>query len=290
MAEHYVYEIVDPRDGDIFYVGKGKGRRARDHINGRSHSRLVADRIVAIQAAGVQPRVDKTYYADHITAYCFERKRIDELKTAGVMLLNQVAGGAGRHDGRGTPSDAYRTAQGAKSRVNWKNPDYRRRVIENGKAARKEMDVQERIRAAQARKFENAEYRQQHIGKLVASNQSPAIRALRRQQMIERWRDPEERAKMLAGAAKANGDPDVRARAAEKRRKQWADPVEHARRVEAMLAAHATKWFFVKGERFKRAVDAATHFGVSVTTIQNWIKAGKAYVRPRHASERHPPR
>jgi hypothetical protein len=27
----YVYELIDPRDGKVFYVGKGKGERAWQH-------------------------------------------------------------------------------------------------------------------------------------------------------------------------------------------------------------------------------------------------------------------
>lgn len=31
MKEHYVYELRDPFDNTVFYVGKGKGRRAEQH-------------------------------------------------------------------------------------------------------------------------------------------------------------------------------------------------------------------------------------------------------------------
>lgn len=30
-SRFYVYELIDPRDGTVFYVGKGTGRRAHDH-------------------------------------------------------------------------------------------------------------------------------------------------------------------------------------------------------------------------------------------------------------------
>ncbi len=32
---HYVYRLVDPRNGETFYVGKGKDNRVFDHVNGK---------------------------------------------------------------------------------------------------------------------------------------------------------------------------------------------------------------------------------------------------------------
>ena len=31
-AGYYVYELTDPRDGSVFYVGKGKGERVYSHV------------------------------------------------------------------------------------------------------------------------------------------------------------------------------------------------------------------------------------------------------------------
>ena len=30
-ARFYVYELIDPRDGKVFYIGKGQGRRIYGH-------------------------------------------------------------------------------------------------------------------------------------------------------------------------------------------------------------------------------------------------------------------
>jgi hypothetical protein len=30
--ENYVYRLIDPRNGETFYVGKGKGNRVFDHV------------------------------------------------------------------------------------------------------------------------------------------------------------------------------------------------------------------------------------------------------------------
>lgn len=32
-SRFYVYELVDPRDGSVFYVGKGTGKRDRSHLS-----------------------------------------------------------------------------------------------------------------------------------------------------------------------------------------------------------------------------------------------------------------
>ena len=54
---YYVYAYVNPLDGQIFYVGKGKGRRVLHHLGDRTESRKGAT-IRQIRAAGKQPRLD----------------------------------------------------------------------------------------------------------------------------------------------------------------------------------------------------------------------------------------
>lgn len=53
----YVYVYVDPRDGQVFYIGKGVGARATAHLDDTSESTKV-DRIREIAAAGLEPRID----------------------------------------------------------------------------------------------------------------------------------------------------------------------------------------------------------------------------------------
>jgi hypothetical protein len=60
MAEalgHYVYLYVDPRDGKVFYIGKGKGERCLDHLyEDDDHPKV--KRIKEIFAAGLEPRIE----------------------------------------------------------------------------------------------------------------------------------------------------------------------------------------------------------------------------------------
>lgn len=54
---HYVYLLVDPRDMNIFYVGKGKGVRAIYSSQGTKNAK-VRTRIAAIKLAGLEPNLE----------------------------------------------------------------------------------------------------------------------------------------------------------------------------------------------------------------------------------------
>ncbi|MCY4589832.1 MAG: hypothetical protein OXE86_04540 [Alphaproteobacteria bacterium] len=58
---HYVYRLVDPRDGSTFYVGRGKGNRVFDHVKGalktanKGTDDLRQETINAIQSLNLKP-------------------------------------------------------------------------------------------------------------------------------------------------------------------------------------------------------------------------------------------
>lgn len=57
---YYVYQLIDPRSNQIFYVGKGSGNRAQTHLSGRDgNGNTHKDRIInKIRAAGLEPIIE----------------------------------------------------------------------------------------------------------------------------------------------------------------------------------------------------------------------------------------
>ncbi len=88
---YYVYAYVNPLDGQIFYVGKGKGRRVLSHLGDRAETRKV-ETLKQIRAAGKRPRIEILAHglrsAD--TALQVEAAVIDALGIP--FLANQVRG------------------------------------------------------------------------------------------------------------------------------------------------------------------------------------------------------
>jgi hypothetical protein len=93
--EYYTYLLVDPRDGAVFYVGKGKGRRMRMHAKhaaaGRISNAEKHKRIAEIHASG--NIVIESVFSGHdieADAYAVERALIAALRDYG---LTNIAGG-----------------------------------------------------------------------------------------------------------------------------------------------------------------------------------------------------
>jgi hypothetical protein len=90
LLKSYVYLYTDPRNGQPFYVGKGKGNRAFAHLKQTDETEKNL-RIEAICASGKQPRIDLLCYGlSDASAALVEAAAIDLLGRP--PLLNQVAG------------------------------------------------------------------------------------------------------------------------------------------------------------------------------------------------------
>ncbi len=95
----YVYRLIDPRNGETFYVGKGKGNRVFSHI--RDEHNLEGDdldnkikRIREIRVAGFEvAHVIHRHGMDETTAFEVESALIDAYPG-----LTNVAGGTGSND------------------------------------------------------------------------------------------------------------------------------------------------------------------------------------------------
>ena len=95
VGAYYVYQLVDPRDNSVFYVGKGKGDRIKIHAKnarlGRIDNAPKHQMIQSIHCEGLDviERV-VSYHETSASAYKAEREMIAELKSAG---LTNIAGG-----------------------------------------------------------------------------------------------------------------------------------------------------------------------------------------------------
>lgn len=91
----YVYIYIDPRNGEVFYVGKGRGNRAFEHLKDTSERRK-AIRIREILAYGKKPEIKILIHGlpDEEAALKVEAAVIDLLGTE--LLTNGVRGSGSR--------------------------------------------------------------------------------------------------------------------------------------------------------------------------------------------------
>jgi hypothetical protein len=91
----YVYELIDPRDGLAFYVGKGQRDRLLAHESDarKGVCSEKCDRIREIWAAGQEvDRLIVAYFRGEQAAYDFEAERVDEY---GLDALTNIIPGGG---------------------------------------------------------------------------------------------------------------------------------------------------------------------------------------------------
>jgi len=87
----YVYLYRDPRDGKIFYVGKGKGQRAFQHLVDEKDG-VKRKKIQEIRSAGLEPKIEILVHAlkDDEMALKIEAALIDLIGVS--QLANEVRG------------------------------------------------------------------------------------------------------------------------------------------------------------------------------------------------------
>lgn len=98
LLKYYVYALRDPRDGKVFYVGKGKGERINAHVREAGadpySERAKLRTINEIESVGrsVDLLFLRTGLEDENTAFIVEQAVIDAFAADGHPLTNLVRG------------------------------------------------------------------------------------------------------------------------------------------------------------------------------------------------------
>lgn len=91
----YVYFLIDPRDGEIFYIGKGSGNRASHHVNewksGRTCNAPKVARIADIKADGCDV-IEAIFRCGLSEQRAFQKERELILALADAGLTNIAQG------------------------------------------------------------------------------------------------------------------------------------------------------------------------------------------------------
>jgi hypothetical protein len=95
---YYVYQLIDPRDGSVFYVGKGVGNRVNHHVlmssKGRHYNPKLQRKIAKITGLGLTIRGEKIF-ADPDEQVCFQKEKEMIAQYGRATLCNLTDGGDG---------------------------------------------------------------------------------------------------------------------------------------------------------------------------------------------------
>lgn len=102
-ARWYVYALTDPRDGAVFYIGKGTGKRIHQHERDAANERTVCskkiNRIRCLQALNLETGKEFcAFFWDEQAAYDHETDLIEEVGLEN--LTNVLPGGQKAWDRR----------------------------------------------------------------------------------------------------------------------------------------------------------------------------------------------
>lgn len=116
LGDYYVYGLVDPRNNNLFYIGKGKGNRVFEHelesILSPNSSRLKLKTIADIKAAGLD--VVKIIINSNLTeseAFAAEAALINVFNYMGDGELTNIA--SGHHSSRVFTVEEFEREYGA---------------------------------------------------------------------------------------------------------------------------------------------------------------------------------
>lgn len=94
----YVYLYLDPRNNEVFYIGKGKANRCFSHLKSNAESDKV-ERILELSQLGLEPKIELLKYGlTESEALLVEQTAIDLLDIR--TLTNLARGHGSKHESR----------------------------------------------------------------------------------------------------------------------------------------------------------------------------------------------
>jgi hypothetical protein len=247
----FIYELIDPRNGLPFYVGKTVNPRVRlkghKFASSKFHNSILHRLIGDLKREGRYPEL--RIIEECATSQWQERERhwISEYQSRGINILNISVGGNGCSEWHGvTHSDATKVILREKNREQFSDSEKRKRHSNGVKQwfASLSPEQQDRLRDIGRKELakhrdpertsrtakrhwnsmtaeERAEFISWRAEKLRESNLLPEIKKVRSEAAKKRWGNPETRKKNLDSLKATWNDPEKRAARLEKIRMKW---------------------------------------------------------------------
>lgn len=180
MNDYYVYEWYKTSTNEIFYVGKGRGRR---YLQTRNRNRKFLD---IYNSTDCKSRIIYSNLEEE-DAYRLERETIDDYLSKGIVLANIAQGGGGSRGTKLTPECKELHRKLSKER--WENPEFRQKQLE--------------LRKAPDGPYKNESFRRK-ISNLVQGTKNPNYQNYWSSEQKEHLREIQKANKLYYGATNPN--------------------------------------------------------------------------------------
>jgi hypothetical protein len=195
--DFYVYLHRKATTGEVFYVGKGHGRRAwHDQARSKHWQNIVRKHGIAVEVVqnGLQEwaahELERDLIALHGRSDC-----------GYGPLVNLTDGGEGTSGF--LASDAYRAKHTEAVRKRSKDPNWRRNQFEAAKKRHQNADYSCRNAEMLRKMHEDLLVRQKRASSIRIRDQDPEYKARHAEGVKKTWEDPSHRAKMAESNRKA---------------------------------------------------------------------------------------
>jgi hypothetical protein len=250
--DFFVYALKRRTTGEVFYIGKGHGRRWRDHVrpsNDTHAARIIRKHKAFAEIVWSGLTEDEAFFRER-----FLIADIGRLDTDTGPLANKTAGGEGRSGAIVSaetraklsaanlkryedPAERAKTAATSKvtMKAQWSNPSERKKRVAAMQVIYVNPEYGAKIGAAMREKWNDEEYRTKTTDAIRATHTSPeycaklgaAVRAAMaapevRAKIRAVWDDPAVKKRMIDGQKATKSTPEGRAKASAAQQARYA--------------------------------------------------------------------